>query len=358
MPQTGGMVGIEAAVLIGAIGGDASLEMEVLTPVTEAHRQKLRKMLERGCVEVDLLDTEHTLHIQIEATAGSDVVSVEIIDSHTQFGLITKNGQVLHRLEPSASAEHRQQYELLTVDGILEYADTVALEDVADVLDRQVQCNLAIAREGMDHTWGASVGQTLQGRDDSLYTRLCAMAAAGSDARMSGCAMPVVINSGSGNQGMTVSIPVAVFAEAGGYDHPALLRALCVANLIAVHQKANIGKLSAFCGAVSAAAGAACGIAYLEGASREVIGQTLINCVATIGGMVCDGAKASCASKIAAALNTALLGYEMAKQDRGFRQGEGIVQDDVEKTIENLGRMAAKGMRSTDTEILNIMIGK
>lgn len=358
VPQTGGMTGIEAAVLIGAIGGDASLGMQVLTPITQAHRERLRTMMARNCVQIELLDTEHTLHIVIEAYAGEDAVSVEIIDSHTQLGTVQKNGRILHQIERAVYEDNRRQYELLTVERILQYADTVELSSVSDVLEQQIQCNLAIAREGMEHAWGASVGQTLQERDGALYTQLCAMAAAGSDARMNGCAMPVVINSGSGNQGMTVSIPVALFAQAKGHGHDKLLRALCVANLIAIHQKTNIGKLSAFCGAVSAAAGAACGIAYLEDADLEVISQTLVNCVATIGGMVCDGAKSSCAGKIAAALNSALLGYDMAKRQKGFHQGEGIVQENVEKTIQSLGRMAACGMRSTDIEILNIMIGK
>ena len=358
VPQTGGMTGIEAAVLIGAIGGDADLGMQVLTCVTDADRETLRACMEKHMVEVSLLESAHVLHIVIEATSGSDCVSVEIIDSHTQLGTVIKNGVVLHELEAVAVEDNRRLYETLNIESILTYADTVDLETVRDVLQRQVDCNLAIAREGLEHGWGESVGKTLIARDNTLYTKLAATAAAGSDARMNGCALPVVINSGSGNQGMTIGIPVALYAQEKGLSKEKMYRALCVANLIAAHQKTSIGKLSAFCGAVSAAAGAACGIAYLDGATIDVISQTLINCIATIGGMVCDGAKSSCAGKIAAALNTAFLGYEMAKAQHVFRSGEGIVKDDVEQTITSVGRMAAKGMRSTDTEILNIMIGK
>lgn len=358
VPQTGGMAGIEAAVLIGAIGGDAELGMQVLTRVTESDREKLRACMEKHMVEVELLDTEHVLHIIIEASAGDDSVSIEIIDSHTQLGTVMKNGEVLHKLEACQAEDNRKLYETLDVATILEYADQVDLDTVRAVLQRQVDCNLAIAQKGLDEGFGEAVGQTLMGFNDTLYSRLAAMAAAGSDARMNGCSLPVVINSGSGNQGMTIGIPVALYAKEKKLGEEKMYRALCVANLIAVHQKTSIGKLSAFCGAVSAAAGAACGVAYLDGAGIDVISQTIINCIATIGGMVCDGAKSSCAGKIAAALNTAFLGYEMAKRQHGFRSGEGIVQSGVEQTIANVGRMAAHGMRSTDTEILNIMIGK
>lgn len=357
VPQTGGKSGIEAAVLIGAIGGKSSLGMEVLSDVTDADREELDRLLKENIVQVKLLDSKHVLHIIIEAQAGNDCVSVEIVDGHTQLGTVTKNGKVLHKLEQAAVEDSHKQHDALSVEDILDYADHVDLKDVADVLERQVKCNLAISEEGLKNLWGAGVGQSLENRNADLYLRLCAAAAAGSDARMNGCAMPVVINSGSGNQGMTIAIPVALYAQEKGYSHEKMLRGLCVANLIAVHQKSCIGKLSAFCGAVSAAAGAACGIAYMDGEGIDVISQTLVNCIASVGGMVCDGAKSSCAGKIATALSAALMGYDMAKLRRGYLNGEGIVKEDVEKTIASVGRMAAKGMRQTDTEILNIMIG-
>ncbi len=358
VPQTGGMVGIEAAVLIGAIAGDASLKMEVLSHVTDQNREELIQRMNQGIVKVNLLNTAHPLHIIIEAFSGQNSASVEIVDEHTQLGTVKKNGEVLHQLEKDAVKDNLKQRQALNLKDILEYANTVELAEVEDVLERQIKCNLEISQEGLSNMWGAAVGQTLMKNEKDLYAKLCAAASAGSDARMNGCAMPVVTNSGSGNQGMTISIPVALYAKEKKYSRETMLRGLCVANLTAVHQKAAIGKLSAFCGAVSAAAGAACGIAFMDGADLGVISQTLVNCIASVGGMVCDGAKSSCAAKIAIALNSAFIGYEMAKLDRGFRNGEGIVKEDVEATISSVGRMAAKGMRQTDTEILNIMIGK
>ena len=230
-------------------------------------------------------------------------------------------------------------------------------DDVKELLERQVAYNMAISQEGLSNPWGASVGQTLlRYTGEDLRTRMKAAAAAGSDARMNGCTLPVIINSGSGNQGITVSLPVAVYAEHIGASHEKMLRALCVANLLAIHQKTGIGRLSAFCGAVCAATGAVAGIAYLDGASYEVMSQAIVNSLGNVGGMVCDGAKSSCAAKIASSLESALLGYEMAKEQRGFTNGEGIVKADVEATIASVGRMAAAGMRSTDREILEIMV--
>lgn len=358
VPQTEGLVGIEAAVLAGAIGGDTELGMQVLTKVTDADREKICSCMKKDMVDVQILETDHVLHIIVEAYADTDCASVEIIDGHSQLGAVSLNGKVLHELDPMVVTRKKRAHDDLSMKAILAYADHVDLDDVRDVLRQQLDCNLAIAEEGLRNKWGASVGRTLMSRDNHLYTRIAAMAAAGSDARMNGCALPVVINSGSGNQGMTVSIPVAVYAREKNFSEERMYRALCIANLIAIYQKTSIGTLSAFCGAVSAAAGAAGGIAYLDGAGIEVISQTVVNTVATIGGMICDGAKSSCASKIAASLNTALLSYEMAKNGRGFRAGEGIVKDNVDKTIQSVGDMAAIGMRGTDREILSIMIEK
>lgn len=358
VPQTGGMTGIKAAVLIGAIGGNPDLGMQVLAPVREEHLDELRKVIQEDCVEIKLLDSRHTIHIIVEAKTETDEVSVEIIDGHTHLGKVTKNGSVLISDTSLQGDQNVCNYCDLSVERIIEYADTVKLDVVSDILMNQMSCNLSIAAEGLSGDWGANVGKTVQEIWPNIYGKIVATAAAGSDARMNGCAMPVVINSGSGNQGMTVSIPVVMYANEKKLSKEKLLRALCVANLVAIHQKTSIGKLSAFCGATCAAAGAACGIAYLDGADNKVIEKTLINTVATIGGMVCDGAKSSCAGKIAAALMTALLSYEMAKRGDVYRNGEGIVMDDVEQTITNIGRMASNGMRSTDKEILNILIGQ
>lgn len=358
VPQTNGLKGIETAVLAGAIGGDADRELEVLTTVTQADIQEIKKGLEEKVVTVKPLDSVHSLHIIVHAFAGDDSVSVEIIDTHTNLGNVVKNGETLHQREEVAAGDDVTERRALNVADILAYGDQVDLETVRELLERQINYNTAISQEGLTGKWGAAVGKTLlENCGTNVRTRAKAAAAAGSDARMNGCAMPVVINSGSGNQGMTVSLPVIEYAKELGVSHEKLLRSLCVANLVAIHQKTDIGRLSAFCGAVSAATGAIAGIAYMEGASYDVIAQTIVNSIANVGGMVCDGAKSSCAAKIASSLESAFLGYEMAKEGRGFVDGEGIVKADVEATIASVGRMASVGMRGTDKEILNIMVG-
>lgn len=357
VPQTGGLKGIEAAVLAGLIGGDATRQLEVLTALCDADRTALRKAMGSGLVTVKLLETEHLLHIVIELAAGADTVSVELVDGHTNLGRVVHNGAVLHERTSDTAQESALRYDLLTVSGILAYAQDVSLCDIGPLLEEQIEKNTQIAEEGLTNDWGAAVGKTLLAcSSDTVWTRARATAAAGSDARMNGCAMPVVINSGSGNQGMTVSLPVVVYAREKKLPHDALLRGLCVSNLIAIRQKREIGKLSAFCGAVCAAVGAAAGIAYLDGEAYETISQTIVNAIASIGGMVCDGAKSSCAGKIASALDCAFLGYEMARKGHGYHSGDGLVKDDVEQTIDSVGIMARDGMRATDQEILRLMV--
>lgn len=357
VPHTDGMKGIEAAALAGMVGGDAEKQLEVLSTVGEEDLVLVRDLLKSGLVHVHVLDSTHMLHIITELRAGEKSVSVEIIDGHTNLGDVKCNGRTLHTRQELKVSRSHLRYDLLNIRDILDYADTVDIKDVSELLDGQVQKNSSIAREGLTHDWGASVGRTLMCCENGgMWTRAKAMAAAGSDARMNGCAMPVVINSGSGNQGLTVSLPVAVYAQDKGVGREKLLRALCVSNLVAIRQKREIGKLSAFCGAVCAAIGAVTGIAYLEGASYQVISQTIINSIVSIGGMMCDGAKSSCAGKIASALDCAFLGYELARKGHGYRDGEGLVKDNVEKTIESVGSVARNGMRSTDQEILRIMV--
>lgn len=357
VPQTGGMKGIEVAVLAGLVGGDAEKQLEVLTTVREEDRAEIRSLLQSGLVHIHVLDSTHLLHIVTELKAGEETVSVEIIDGHTNLGDVIHNGQTLHTRQELEIRRSHLRYDLLNIRDILDYADTVDLKEVSELLGSQIQKNSSIAKEGLAHDWGAAVGKTLLCCEGSgTWTRAKAMAAAGSDARMNGCAMPVVINSGSGNQGLTVSLPVAVYAQDNNVSRERLLRALCVSNLVAIRQKREIGKLSAFCGAVCAAIGAVTGIAYLEGASYQVISQTIINAIVSIGGMMCDGAKSSCAGKIASALDCAFLGYELARKGHGYRDGEGLVKANVEQTIESVGAVARNGMRSTDQEILRIMV--
>lgn len=358
VPETGGLKGIEAAVLAGALCQKAELGMEVLSVMTEEKRQKLRQLLQQNIVKTGILDTTHPLYFVLTMKAGGDSVSLEIIDSHMNLGEVWKNKKRCRRQEEEIRQDSKNKEETFSIRKILYYAHHVDLKEVSEILKRQVSCNMAIAREGMKDPWGASVGPVLLQRDGDVYGRICAATAAGSDARMNGCPLPVVINSGSGNQGLTVSVPVVMYARYRDCLEDLMLRALCISNLIAIYQKRSIGKLSAFCGAVSAAAGAACGIAFIDQCEPEIIEKTLVNTVAAVGGMVCDGAKSSCAAKIAAALFSALLGYDMAKQGRVFQPGEGIVGRNADKTVENIGRMAARGMKSTDGEILKIMLGE
>lgn len=356
VPQTGGRRGIETAALAGIIFGDPDKKLEVLnTESAERGRGEIDAL--RPIISVELLESRHALHIITELYGEHGSVSVEIIDQHTGIGRVVKNGEVLHETAEAQSQEESRDFELLNLADIVEYADAVALDDVRATLERQIERNMLIAAEGLRGDWGESVGKTLLAGRDDLRTRMRALAAAGSDARMNGCPLPVVINCGSGNQGITASVPVAVYAEAKGFDRDRLLRALCCSNLIAMRQKACIGRLSAYCGAVCAAAGAAAGIAYLDGCRADRIGALVSNTVCAVGGMVCDGAKSSCAGKIALALEAALLGYDMAAADRAYRPGEGLVGADAEQTVNRVGRMASAGMRATDTEILNIMLG-
>ncbi|MBR2577391.1 MAG: serine dehydratase subunit alpha family protein, partial [Erysipelotrichaceae bacterium] len=324
--------------------------------VTDDDRKKIREHLDDGMVKVEALDSTQALHIIAELRKGDEYAIVEVIDTHTNFGHIELNGKILNERKEEEQKKLLDHEVELTLKNIVDFANEVDLDDVRDVLERQINYNGRISNEGLENNWGACVGKTLMACNDSLYTRMKAGAAAGSDARMNGCLLPVVINSGSGNQGITVSVPLIIYAKEKGYSHEELLRALCMANLTALHIKGGIGRLSAFCGALCAATAAAAGVAYLDKADYEVIAQTIVNSLADVGGMVCDGAKSSCAAKIASSLDCSLMSYEMAKKNHGFRDGEGIVKADVEKTISSVGRMARKGMRSTDREILSIML--
>lgn len=355
VPGTGGGRGIATAAAIGFAVGDAGRALQVISAVTDAQRAEMARLLKDCPIEIAPAEGPEVFDILVEAEAGGHRARVRITGFHTNIVLAELDGRVLEQKQSTAAGPAGE--DPLTVEGILDFASTADLDDVRAVLDRQIAYNTAIRDEGLTGRWGAAIGCTLlrcYGNDVAVRAR--AAAAAGSDARMSGCTLPVIINSGSGNQGITVSMPVILYANHIGASHEKLLRALCVSNMMAIHQKTGIGRLSAFCGAVSAATGAACGIAWLDGAEYDVIAQTITNSLANVGGMVCDGAKSSCAAKIASSLESALLGYELAKEQRGFHDGEGIVKSDVEKTIASVGRMAAVGMHSTDQEILHIMV--
>lgn len=362
VPNSGGERGIDTAALLGMLGGDASRVLDVLHGISEDDIALMRKMKAEGRCRAELVEGVENLYIRIEAVSGGDSALVEIKDYHSNVTRIEKNGEVIFDLKESEEKGETVTADkgLLNVKDICEFADCLNIEDVRETLLRQIDCNCAIAEEGLKNPWGAQVGRTiLEGPDgESLRNRALAYAAAGSDARMNGCAMPVVINSGSGNQGLTVTLPLMVYAKEYKVPEDKLLRALALANLISLHQKRYIGSLSAYCGATSAATASACGIAYMLDGGYEVICGIITNSINTCGGMVCDGAKSSCASKIATAVSMALLAMDMSKKGRVFKPGEGLVEDDIEQTVASVGRMGREGMRSTDIEILKIMLEK
>jgi len=360
VPNSGGAKGIDTAALLGIIGGDAESVLDVLHAVTPEDIELMNKLIADKICDCELVEGVENLYVRIEAKAGENTALVEIKDYHSNITRIEKNGELLFSAEENGTEASAIDKTLLNVHDIFEYANTVELDYIKDVLLNQIKCNTAIAEEGLKNPWGSQVGRTIYEHDlgKSVWNKARAYAAAGSDARMNGCPMPVVINSGSGNQGMTVSLPIYVYAEDMGVDEDTMLRALALANLISLHQKRYIGSLSAYCGAVSAATGAACGIAYMQGGDYRLICDVITNSINTTGGMVCDGAKSSCAAKIATALDMALLSYEMSKKNRAFMPGEGLVEDNIEETIANVGRMGRDGMKSTDVEILKIMLGK
>ena len=320
----------------------------------------MRTFLKECLISIRPSESEEALDIHVVLTNGEQSASVRISGYHTNIVLIEKNGEVLYKAGIIKASEEASLADknLLNIREIVEFANIVDIEDVKEVLDRQINYNVAIAEEGLKNPWGANVGSVLLERHgDDLRTRAKAYAAAGSDARMSGCELPVIINSGSGNQGMTASLPVIVYADGYKKTKEELYRALVVSNLVTIHQKSGIGRLSAYCGAISAGCGAGCGIAYLLGADYRAISHTLINSVAIVSGIVCDGAKASCAGKIASAVDAGIFGYEMYLSGQRFYDGDGLVSKGVEKTLVNIGRLGSVGMKETDKEIIRIMTG-
>lgn len=357
VPNSGGMYGIEAAAVLGVVGGDPALALEVLSVVTEKDCVETKKLISTGYCACHLHESDENLYICVKAYYGSDNASITIEHQHNVISKIKKNGKFLindARIEEENSVS---DYSLLNVKDILYFAQIVPLKELRPIIEPQIRLNTAIADEGLKHAYGAQVGRTLlEVYGDDVTVRAKARAAAGSDARMSGCPCPVVINSGSGNQGMAVSLPVIEFAKELRVSKEKLYRALVVSNLVSIHQKRYIGSLSAYCGAVSAACGSGAGITYLYGGGYEEVSATITNTIANVGGIVCDGAKASCAAKIASAVDAAIMAHFMSIRHLSFRPGEGLVKKDVEGTIENLGQVGRLGMRETDTQILRLML--
>ncbi len=363
VPGTGGLRGIPAAAAAGMAAGDPSLDLEVLSQIGEAEQARIREYLACTPITVKLADSPLIFDILVRAWAGEDSALVRIANYHTHIVRIEKNGAILKDLPVQAAAEEGlTDKSALSVRGILEFAREADLSDVEETLSRQIRFNTAIAQEGLRGDYGANIGQVLlSAYGDDVKIRAKAMAAAGSDARMNGCGLPVVIVSGSGNQGLTASLPVIEYAKELGTDQETLYRALLVSDLITIHLKAEIGRLSAYCGAVSAGCGSGAGIAYLYGKDKpeeallKDVSHTIVNSLAVVSGMVCDGAKASCAAKIASAVDAGLLGFYMYQNGQQFRGGDGIISKGVEETIHNIGLLATQGMRETDREILDIM---
>ena len=357
VPHTGGLRGIGAAAAAGAVAGDAQAELEVLSRVDAAQIAAMADYLQKARIEVRHADTGHIFDIQVTACAGERSAAVRIVDYHTNIVRIQRDGETLLEREICRSAESPTDRSFMTVEGIVDFAESLDVEDLRETLERQIRYNMAIAEEGLRHSYGANIGKTLlRGHEDCLEYKLRAYAAAASDARMNGCEMPVVINSGSGNQGITTSVPVIVYARETGKSREELLRALTVANLVTIHLKTGIGRLSAYCGAVSAGCGAAAGIAWLQGGRFHKIAHVIVNAVAVTSGIVCDGAKASCAAKIASAVDAGLLALSMYRDGNQFYGGDGIVKKGVENTIANVGRLARFGMEQTDREIIALMM--
>ncbi len=361
VPNTGHLKGIEAATAAGIIAGDASKELEVISQVSKEQQEEIGRYLKTADIQVNFLESGLTFDIIVtETTKGGDTAKVRIANYHTNIVLIEKNGQVLEEIPVEGEAETGlTDRSLLDMHDIWDFAVTCDVEDVKGLLQQQIDCNMAIAEEGMRNDYGANIGSVmLDAYGDSIENRAIAKAAAGSDARMYGCEMPVVINSGSGNQGITCSVPVIEYARDVEKDEESMFRALVLSNLIAIHQKTGIGRLSAFCGAVCAGVAAGAGIAYLKGGEEKEIFHTVVNGLAIVSGMVCDGAKPSCAAKIAMSVRAGLLGYDMYIRGQQFYGGDGIVTKGADATIENIGRLGREGMRETNEEIIRIMIGK
>ncbi len=356
IPNSGGMTGIEAAVCLGAFGGDAARRMEVLEAVTGPNRAQTAEFIRQGRCAVEYLDSDIPLHFIVVLTGGGSRVEVEVRYAHTNIVSIVRDGETVFQggTGPQSGGTDRSA---LSVEQIKEFADTVPLERIQPMLERQIRCNMDIAYEGMSGNYGVGIGRVIRASyTDSVVTRMRAYAAAASEARMEGCDMPVIINSGSGNQGIASSVPVIVYAREHCIPQERLYRALAFSGLLTIHQKEYIGKLSAFCGAVSASCAAGAAVTYLAGGSLEQIKATIDNTLANIPGIICDGAKASCAAKIASSLDAAMLAHHLAMAGKSYGARNGILREDAEETISCVGHIGKEGMRQTDREIIRLML--
>lgn len=362
VPNTGRLKGIEAAAAAGIIAGNADKVLEVISAVSDEQKKEIATYLNNTEIKVQKAKSDLIFDLVVNVYCGEECAAVQISHYHTNIVKVTKNNEtVLHNAHcDDLNTSQTTDRSFMRVADIIDFAETVEIDDVREVLQRQIDFNTAIAKEGIEGDWGANVGSTILkawGADD-VKVRAKAMAAAGSDARMSGCELPVIIVSGSGNQGLTASLPVIEYAKELNAGQDKLYRALLVSNLVTIHQKTSIGRLSAYCGAISAGVGAGAGITWICGGGFKEVAHTIVNAVAIVSGIICDGAKPSCAGKIAAAVEAGILGYHMYKNGQQFYGGDGIVTKGVENTIKNVGRLGSIGMRETDKEIIRIMMGE
>ena len=357
VPHSGGMRGLEAAAAVGIFYGDSSRELEVISSVTKDEEATLKDKMAELEIAVSALESEHILDLVVTVSDDKGSVSVHIEDEHTNVVEIINNGKCVFVDKKKDSVTEAEEDDVLTVCDIFDFANTVDIADIRDIISRQIEYNTAISKEGMENNYGARIGKLLRNRGSDIRTLACAAAAAGSDARMGGCDMPVVICSGSGNQGMTTSLPVITYAEHYNKSEEELYRALVLSNLVTLHLKSGIGRLSAYCGAVSAGAGAGAGIAYLLSGELSAVNHTIVNALAISSGIICDGAKASCAAKISMSVDAGIMGYEMYCDGCQFYGGEGLVVKGVENTIRNIYALGKEGMRETDKKIIEIMTG-
>ena len=360
VPNTNRLKGIPAAATAGIIAGKAEKQLEVIAEVTDEEIEQMKQFLQCTEITVEHVDNGITFDIIVKVYSGESYAKVRIANYHTNIVLIEKDGEVLHEIEIEGEEESGlTDRSLLNLQDIWDFVNSVDIEDVRPMLSRQIEYNTAIAEEGLRGDYGSNIGRVLlDAYGNNVYTRAKAMAAAGSDARMNGCELPVIINSGSGNQGMTASLPVIEYAKELQVSEERLYRALVLSNLVTIHQKTGIGRLSAFCGAVSAGAGAGAGIGYLLGTDCDGIAHIVVNTLANTSGIVCDGAKSSCAAKIASAVDAGILGFYMHKNGQDFEEGDGLVADCAEQTIGNIGRLGKKGMKRTNEEIIKMMVGE
>lgn len=356
VPHTNGLKGIEVAAAAGALYGDADAKLEVLSSATREQIEELPEYVQNTNITVQHIEQGHVFDLEIHVYYEQEHASVRIVDTHTNIVQIEKNWQVIFE-DKTTSLELKADHSALIMKQIWDFSQTVDIDDVKEILDRQITCNMAIANEGIHNSYGANIGHVILNMDsDCVKTRAKAYAAAGSDARMNGCELPVVINSGSGNQGITCCVPVVVYAKELDCTQEQLYRALVLSNLTAIYIKTGIGTLSAFCGAVSAGAAAGAGIAYLHNGTYQEIQHTIVNALAILSGTICDGAKASCAAKIASSVDAGIMGYYMYKNKQQFYAGDGIVAHSVDETIQNIGTLGSQGMLQTNDKIIEMMI--